>query len=93
MTLALAEVAPRGPGEIDWVLALVDVPELERRGWDATTRRFVTAPEDPLFGYARCPVRGCENVTEHTATTLCARCQNRYGRWLGQHEDGRLDGF
>ena len=75
------------------MLALVDMPELERRGWDGTTRRFVPAPEDPLFGYARCPVRGCENVTEHTATTLCARCQNRYGRWLGQHEDGRLDGF
>jgi len=93
VTLALAKAAPSGPGELDWVLALVDMPELERRGWDPRTRRLVPSPTDPLFGYARCPVRGCENVTEHTATTLCARCQNHYGRWLRTHEDGGIDGF
>ena len=32
-------------------------------------------------------------MTEHTATTLCARCQNHYGRWLRTHEDGGIDGF
>jgi hypothetical protein len=93
VTVALAEIAPLGASELDWVLALVDMPELERRGWDATTRRFVPAPTDPLFGYARCPVRGCENVTEHTASSLCARCQSRYGRWLRKNENGDLDGF
>jgi integrase len=93
VTVALAELAPHAGDELDRVLALVDMPELERRGWDPTRRRFVPSPADPLFGYARCPVRGCENVTEHTATTLCARCQNRYGRWLRKHEDGGVDGF
>ncbi|MGO9754924.1 MAG: tyrosine-type recombinase/integrase [Solirubrobacteraceae bacterium] len=93
MKLAFAEHALRVGAKPDRILALIDMPELERRGWDAMTRRFVPSPSDPLFGYARCPVRGCENVTEHTATTLCARCQNRYRRWLRTREDGGLDGF
>jgi hypothetical protein len=93
VTLALAQPALERPGELQRVVALVDLPELERRGWNPATRRFVPAPADPLFGYARCPVRGCENVTEHSATTLCTRCQHRYGRWLSQHENGGVDGF
>jgi hypothetical protein len=72
---------------------LVDLPALIARGWDPERRRFVPAPQDPLFGYARCPVRGCQNVTEHTATALCTRCQHRYGRWSRAHSDGALDGF
>lgn len=72
---------------------LVDLAALIERGWDPERRRFVPAPQDPLFGYARCPVRGCQNVTEHTATALCTRCQHRYGRWSRAHPDGSLDAF
>ena len=72
---------------------LVDVPALIGRGWDPERRRFVPAPSDPLFGYSRCPVRGCQNVTEHTAAALCRRCQHRYGRWSHAHPNGALDGF
>jgi integrase len=72
---------------------LVDVPALITRGWDPERRRFVPAPSDPLFGYSRCPVRGCLNVTEHTATALCSRCQHRFGRWSRVHPDGALNGF
>ena len=72
---------------------LVDVPALIARGWDPERRRFVPAPSDPLFGYSRCPVRGCQNVTEHTATALCSRCQHRYGRWSRAHPDRSLDAF
>ena len=72
---------------------LVDLRALIARGWDPERRRFVPAPSDPLFGYSRCPVRGCENVTEHTSTTLCSRCQHRYGRWSREHADAGLDGF
>ena len=93
MTLALAQPAPQRPDELEWIAALIDLHELRRRGWNPTTRRFVPAPADPLFGYARCPVRGCENVTEHTPTTLCYRCQHRYGRWIRQHDGAGLDEF
>ncbi|MGB0091557.1 MAG: hypothetical protein WBP81_03350, partial [Solirubrobacteraceae bacterium] len=72
---------------------LLDMPALIARGWDPWRRRFVPAPSDPLFGYSRCPVRGCQNLTEHTATTLCRRCQHRYGRWNRERSDGTLDGF
>ena len=72
---------------------LVDVPALIARGWDPERRRFVPAPSDPLFGYSRCPVRGCDNVTEHTATALCTRCQHRYGRWSRAHPDRALNAF
>ena len=72
---------------------LLDVPALIGRGWDPERQRFVPAPQDPLLGYSRCPVRGCQNVTEHTATALCTRCQHRYGRWSRAHPDGALDGF
>jgi integrase len=72
---------------------LVDVPALIGRGWDPERRRFVPAPSDPLFGYSRCPVRGCQNVTEHTAAALCSRCQHRYGRWSREHPDGALNVF
>jgi hypothetical protein len=93
VTLALVRPAAERTDELEWVAVLIDLPELERRGWKAAARRFVPAPADPLFGYARCPVRGCGNVTEHSATTLCTRCQHRYGRWLGQHEGAGLDEF
>jgi integrase len=72
---------------------LVDLPVLIARGWDPERRRFVPVPQDPLLGYSRCPVRGCQNVTEHTATALCPRCQHRYGRWTRDHPDRRLDEF
>lgn len=82
MTLAVATPALQHPSELAWLAALADPPELERRGWDEASGRFVPDPADALFGYARCPVRGCEDVTEHTAKTLCTRCQHRYGRML-----------
>jgi integrase len=72
---------------------LVDLAALIERGWDPERRRFVPAPQDPLFGYSRCPVRGCQNVTEHTATALCTRCQHRYGRWSRAYPDRSLDAF
>ena len=53
------------------VAELVDLKVSVARGLDLERRRFVPAPSDPLFGYARCPARGCLNVTEHTATSLC----------------------
>ena len=71
---------------------LVDLPALVARGLDVQRWRFMPAPSDPLFGYARCPVRGCLNVTEHTATSLCTRCQHRFGRWQ-RTTGGDLDGF
>lgn len=86
--LAVAPAAQPAPYE-EQVAALVDVAALVARGLDLDRRRFVPAPSDPLFGYARCPVRGCLNVTEHTATSLCSRCQHRYGRW--QHATGGSD--
>lgn len=63
------------------VAELADLEALVARGLDLARLRFVPAPGDPLFGYARCPVGGCLNVTEHTATSLCSRCQHRYRRW------------
>jgi integrase len=72
---------------------LIDVPVLIARGWDLERRRFVPTPSDPLFGYSRCPVHGCLNVTEHTATALCSRCQHRFGRWARVKAGGVLDGF
>ena len=86
--LAVAPAAEPAPYE-EQVAELVDVAALVARGLDLDRRRFVPAPSDPLFGYARCPVRGCLNVTEHTATSLCSRCQHRYGRW--QHATGGSD--
>lgn len=91
-TLAPAP-APQGEDYAAQLAALIDLPALVARGWDEGRRRFVPAPEDPLFGYARCPVRGCLNVTEHTSKTLCVRCQHRYGRWIRSHEGEELDGF
>jgi hypothetical protein len=73
------------------VAELVDVAALVARGLDLQRLRFVPAPSDPLFGYARCPVRGCLNVTEHTATSLCTRCQHRYGRWIHEQPNGTLE--
>lgn len=72
---------------------LLDLPALIARGWDPERHRFVPAPADPLFGYSRCPVRGCQNLTEHTATTLCTRCQHRFGRWSRERSDATLDAF
>jgi integrase len=72
---------------------LIDLPELIARGFDERRLRFAPPASDPLFGYRRCPVRGCENVTEHTPTTLCTRCQHRFGRWVREHDGGDLDGF
>ncbi len=93
MTLALASTAPQRAGEVGWIDALVDLPGLEQHGWDAASLRFVPSAADPLFGYARCPVRGCENITEHTTTTLCTRCQHRYGRWIREHDGEGLERF
>jgi integrase len=90
--LALAGL-PASDGYVARLEELIDLPELIVRGWDEQALRFVPAPSDPLFGYRRCPVRGCENVTEHTSKTLCWRCQHRYGRWVREHDDGNLDGF
>jgi len=84
---------PAGEDYASRLAGLIDVPALVARGWDEPRRRFVPAPEDPLFGYARCPVRGCLNVTEHTSNTLCVRCQHRYGRWVREHEGEGLAGF
>jgi len=33
------------------------------------------------------------NVTEHTATSLCSRCQHRYGRWQRASDGGDLQRF
>jgi hypothetical protein len=101
MTVALAQPIVECGGGLEWVAALIDLPELHRRGWNPATCRFVpaaadpnsgSAAADPLFGYARCPVRGCVSVTEHSPTALCYRCQHRYGRWT-RANDGGLDGF
>lgn len=91
---ALAVASP-SPAEdyVERLAGLIDLSALVARGWDPERRRFVPAPSDPLFGYARCPVRGCLNVTTHTATTLCSRCQHRYGRWLPERPGGQLGTF
>jgi integrase len=91
--LAVASAPPDDEGYGARLQQLVDLPALVARGWDPERRRFVPAPTDALFGYARCPVRGCLNVTEHTATTLCNRCQHRYGHWIRERSDGTLDAF
>jgi hypothetical protein len=90
--LAVASPAP-AEDYVDRLLGMVDLPALIARGWDPGRRRLVPLPSDPLFGYARCPVRGRQNVTSHTATTLCMRCQHRYGRWRRDHPDGALEAF
>lgn len=93
---ALALVPAALPARDDYaarLAELIDLEDLVARGWDPARRQFVPAPSDPLFGYRRCPVRGCENVTEHTPTTLCTRCQHRYSRWIREHESGTLAGF
>ena len=90
-TLALA--APPRDGYEERVAEQVDVEMLVARGLDLSRQRFVPAPSNPLFGYARCPVRGCPNVTEHTATSLCRRCQHRYGRWQRITAGGDLERF
>ena len=85
---------PTEPARYEQQLAeLADVELLVARGRDLARLRFVPAPGDPLFGYARCPVRGCMQVTEHTATSLCGRCQHRYRRWQRTSDDGNLEGF
>ena len=91
--LQLAAVPAADDDYAGGLAELVDVPALVGRGWDPERRRFVPAAQDPLFGYSRCPVRGCQNVTEYTATALCMRCQHRYGRWSRAHPDGSLDAF
>src|SRR5438034_1264737 len=94
MTAAALALAARPVDDYQQRLVdLVDLPALVERGLDVSRPRFVPAPGDPLFGYARCPVRGCRNVTEHTATSLCSRCQHRYGRWQRATTGGDLDGF
>jgi integrase len=86
---ALAVAPAAAPADYAQQLAeLIEMEVLVARGLDLARARFVPAPSDPLFGYARCPVRGCVNVTEHTATSLCRRCQHRYGRWQ-RTTDGR----
>ena len=75
------------------IAELVDLEVLVARGLDLQRERFVPAPSDRLFGYARCPVRGCRNVTEHTATSLCTRCQHRYGRWPRLTDGGDFERF
>jgi len=89
-----ALAAPSGSdGHLARLEELISLEELIARGWDEQRLRFVPAPTDPLFGYTRCPVRGCENLTEHTATTLCIRCQHRYGRWSRERQDTDLKRF
>jgi integrase len=91
---ALAVAPAAAPtGYEQQVAELVDLAALAARGLDLQRLRFVPAPSDPLFGYARCPVRGCSNVTEHTATSLCTRCQHRYGRWQRASGGGDLARF
>ena len=90
-TLAAAG-APREVPYEQRVAELVDLGVLVSRGLDLSGLRFAPAPSDPLFGYARCPVRGCLNVTEHTASSLCRRCQDRFGRWRAA-TGGELEGF
>ena len=90
--LALAAPAP-SDGYAARLAELIDVDELTARGWNAPRQRFVPLPSDPLFGYQRCPVRGCQNVTVHTPTTLCSRCQHRYGRFVRAHDDASLEAF
>jgi integrase len=90
--LAVAPAAPPA-GHKQQLAELVDLPALVARGLDLQRLRFVPAPSDPLFGYARCPVRGCLNVTEHTATSLCSRCQHRYGRWQRTTDGGAPERF
>ena len=90
--LALAAPAP-SEGYAQRLAELIDVDELTARGWNAPRQRFVPLPSDPLFGYRCCPVRGCQNVTVHTATTLCSRCQHRYGRFVRAHDDASLEDF
>lgn len=90
--LALAPAAEPA-GYEQRVAELVDLEVLGARGLDLERLRFVPAPSDPLFGYARCPVRGCLNVTEHTATSLCRRCQHRYGRWQHTSGSGQFERF
>jgi hypothetical protein len=91
--LALAAPAPATDDYAARLAELIDLDELIARGWDEPSRRFAPSPGDPLFGYARCPVRGCQNVTEHTPTSLCNRCQHRFGHWVREHKDKGLDGF
>ena len=82
--LALAAVPAASDAYVARLAELIDVDALIARGWDPSRQRFVPVPSDPLFGYARCPVRGCVNVTVHTPTTLCSRCQHRYGRFAAR---------
>jgi integrase len=90
--LAVEPAAQPAPYERQ-LAELVDVEALVARGLDLARLRFVPAPGDPLFGYRRCPVRGCMQVTEHTATSLCGRCQHRFRRWRDAHDDGDLERF
>jgi integrase len=90
---ALALASPPEEAHVARLAQLVDLPTLIARGWDPEHRRFVPVPTDALFGYTRCPVRGCQNLTEHSATTLCSRCQHRFGRWSRERADGTLDAF
>lgn len=91
---ALAAVPAAAPaGYEQRVAELVDLEVLVARGLDLARLRLAPAPSDPLFGYARCPMRGCVNVTEHTATSLCSRCQHRYGRWQRTTGGDDLDRF
>ena len=93
MTALAVAPAAEPAGYEHQVAELVDLEVLVARGLDLQRLRFVPAPSDPLLGYARCPVRGCLNVTEHTATSLCSRCQHRYGRWQRASDGGGLERF
>jgi len=91
--LALTAAAPISDDYAVRLAQLIDLEQLVVHGWDASSRRLVPAPDDLLFGYAQCPVRGCQNVTEHSPRSLCTRCQHRFGRWVREHEEQGLDGF
>jgi integrase len=91
--LALAAAPAAGGAYVARLAELIDIDALTARGWDRSRQRFVPLPSDPLFGYRCCPVRGCVNVTVHTSTTLCSRCQHRYGRFVRAHDGTGLDDF
>ncbi len=93
MSVLAALPAAEPVGYEQQVAELVDLDVLVARGLDISRLRFVPTPSDPLFGYARCPVRGCVNVTEYTPTSLCRRCQHRYGRWQRAGDGGGLERF
>jgi len=61
VTVLAVAPAAEPAGYAEQVAELIDMEALLARGLDLARRRFAPAPSDPLFGYARCPVRGCLN--------------------------------